>query len=151
VEAPILGKRRQLAYVQSTAFHICGEQYYNEAKYFYTHPHYGCKIKIWMSLWSRDEDREGLRGGWLPSYCISKVAVNVYMSVLACEMSSRVEGQKVYVNSFTPGYTSTTMTGNWGHTVEEGAMTGVWLALHLPEGYPVRKFWADMCCGEKWF
>jgi carbonyl reductase 1 len=92
-----------------------------------------------------------VRGGWSPSYCVSKMAVNAYMSVLAREMSSRPEGEKVYVNSFTPGYTSTDMTGNRGHTVEEGAMTGVWLALHPPRGYPVGKFWADKCRGEKSF
>lgn len=92
-----------------------------------------------------------VRGGWSPSYCVSKMAVNAYMSVLAREMSSRPQGQKVYVNCFTPGYTSTDMTGNRGHTVEKGAMTGVWLALHPPGGYPVGKFWADKCRGEKSF
>lgn len=91
------------------------------------------------------------RGGWSPSYCVSKMAVNAYMSVLAREMSNRREGQKVYVNSCTPGYTSTNMTGNRGHTIEEGAMTGVWLALHPPGGYPVGKFWADKCRGEMSF
>jgi carbonyl reductase 1 len=85
--------------------------------------------------------------GWSPSYCISKMAVNGYMSVLAREMSSKSEPQ-VYVNSFAPGYTGTGMTGGKGHTVEEGAMTGVWLALHPPEGFPQGKFWAEKCRGE---
>jgi len=86
-------------------------------------------------------------GGSSPSYCISKMAVNAYMSVLARELSSEGE-PKVYVNSFTPGYTQTSMSGGQGHSVEEGAMTGVWLALHPPERYPHGKFWADKCRGQ---
>lgn len=81
--------------------------------------------------------------GWPNSYCVSKVALNNYMSVLARELGDQPEGQKVYVNSFTPGYTKTDMTSYNGiNTVEEGAMTGVWLALHPPGG-PSGKFWAD--------
>jgi carbonyl reductase 1 len=57
------------------------------------------------------------------------------VNVLAREMS-RPEGQKVYMNIFTPGYTNTTMIGNRGHIMKEGVMTGVWLALHLLEGLP---------------
>ncbi|KAG0585686.1 hypothetical protein M758_2G028900 [Ceratodon purpureus] len=91
------------------------------------------------------------RGGWSPSYCVSKMAVNAYMSIVAREVSNRPEGQRVYVNSFTPGYTSTNMTSNRGHPVEDGAMTGVWLALHPPRGHPVGKFWADKCHGEMSF
>lgn len=89
--------------------------------------------------------------GWSPSYCVSKMAVNAYMSVLARELSLRPDGQKVFVNSYTPGYTSTAMTGNKGHSVEEGAMTGVWLALHPEQGCPHGKFWSDMCRGEMAF
>lgn len=85
--------------------------------------------------------------GYSASYCVSKMAVNGYMSVVAREVSNRPDGEKVYVNSFTPGYTSTDMTSSKGHTVEEGAMTGVWLALHPPQDYPTGKFWADKCGG----
>lgn len=81
--------------------------------------------------------------GWPNSYGVSKIAVNNYMSVLARELGDRPEGQKVYVNSFTPGYTKTDMTNHNGtNTVEEGAMTGMWLALHPPGG-PSGKFWSD--------
>lgn len=76
-------------------------------------------------------------GGWqerFPGYSSTKVALNAYTSVLAREVGP--EKEKVYVNSFNPGYTKTNLNNYQGtNTLEEAAMTGVWLALH-PAGGP---------------
>jgi len=76
-------------------------------------------------------------GGWQDApyvtYSNTKVALNGYTSVLAREVGPETE--KVYVNSFNPGFTKTNLNGYMGtNTVEQGAMTGVWLALHPPGG-----------------
>jgi len=87
-------------------------------------------------------------GGWPGAYCVSKMALNGYMSVLARELSD----QNIHVNSFSPGYTRTGMTGGHGtNSAAEGAMTAVWLALHPPADYPHGKFWGEKCRGEMSF
>ena len=85
-------------------------------------------------------------GGWaerMTTYNVSKAAVNAYVTVLDHELSKRSEGEKIYVNSFCPGYTKTDMTEGFGSEDIAGAVqTGMWLALHPPGG-PSGKFWAD--------
>ncbi|CAK9215579.1 unnamed protein product [Sphagnum troendelagicum] len=47
------------------------------------------------------------------------------------------------MHSFCPGYTQTDMTDSKGNnTPEQGADTGVWLALQ-PPGAPSGKFWGE--------
>lgn len=77
------------------------------------------------------------------NYSVSKIAVNGYVGALANELSSRPEGQRIQVNSFCPGYTQTDITDSKGrNTPEQGADTGVWLALQ-PPGAPSGKFWGE--------
>ncbi|KAG0568934.1 hypothetical protein KC19_6G052800 [Ceratodon purpureus] len=75
-------------------------------------------------------------GGWqhmYTGYSNTKVALNAYTSVLAREVGPETE--KVYVNCFNPGFTKTNLNDYQGHnTLEEAAMTGIWLALHPPGG-----------------
>ncbi|KAG0554909.1 hypothetical protein M758_12G132300 [Ceratodon purpureus] len=79
-------------------------------------------------------------------YFLTKVALNAYTSVLAREVGPAKE--KVYVNCFNPGLTRTnmndylsTLQGNTFqiNTLQEAAMTGIWLALH-PVGGPHGKY-----------
>ncbi|GMQ09457.1 hypothetical protein CsSME_00052833 [Camellia sinensis var. sinensis] len=66
-------------------------------------------------------------------YSMSKLAVNAYTRLMAKMLSDRPEGQKIYINCYCPGWVKTAMTGWAGHTSpEDGADTGVWLAL-LPD------------------
>ncbi|KAG0577436.1 hypothetical protein KC19_5G155800 [Ceratodon purpureus] len=85
-------------------------------------------------------------GGWAErntTYNVSKVAVNGYLTVLDRALSQRPEGEKVYVNSFCPGFTKTDLTEGKGSEDIAGAVqTGLWLALHPPGG-PSGKFWTD--------
>lgn len=85
-------------------------------------------------------------GGWAERgtmYNVSKVAVNGYVTVLDRALRQRSKGEKIYVDSFCPGYTKTDMTDGQGSEDIAGAVqTGVWLALHSPGG-PSGKFWAD--------
>ncbi|KAJ7518647.1 hypothetical protein O6H91_20G002100 [Diphasiastrum complanatum] len=77
-------------------------------------------------------------------YCVSKIALNAYTRVLARELLSREDGQKVYANAMTPGYTKTDMSLGMGNDiVEEGADTAVWLALLTPLELPFGKFLAE--------
>jgi carbonyl reductase 1 len=89
-------------------------------------------------------------GGWpepYPGYSMTKVALNGYTSVLAREVEA--ESKKVYVNCFAPGYTKTNLNDYQGtHTLEEAAMTGIWLALHPPGG-PNGKFFDQQLRGER--
>ncbi|KAJ7558992.1 hypothetical protein O6H91_04G064700 [Diphasiastrum complanatum] len=62
-------------------------------------------------------------------YGLSKAALNAYSRMLARDLSKRSADQMFYVSCMCPGLTSTDMTGNVGHTPEEGADTAVWLAL----------------------
>ncbi|KAI4319014.1 hypothetical protein MLD38_032664 [Melastoma candidum] len=72
-------------------------------------------------------------GGWpkmFTDYSVSKLAVNAYTRLTARIMSSRPEGERISVNCYCPGWVKTAMTGWAGNvSVEEGADTGVWLAL----------------------
>ncbi|ERN06320.1 hypothetical protein AMTRI_Chr06g169960 [Amborella trichopoda] len=85
-------------------------------------------------------------GGWpqnFTDYSVSKLAVNAYTRLLAKRLLTRSDVQKVYINCYCPGWVKTAMTGWQGNnTLEEGADTGVWLALMscpLPSG----KFFAE--------
>ncbi|KAG0575644.1 hypothetical protein KC19_5G019900 [Ceratodon purpureus] len=67
------------------------------------------------------------------SYCISKILVNAYTRLLAKRVADRPEGHKIFVNCVHPGRVDTDMcTKLGGIRVEDGADTGVWLAL-LPK------------------
>ncbi|XP_071725056.1 uncharacterized protein [Rutidosis leptorrhynchoides] len=85
-------------------------------------------------------------GGWpktLTDYSISKLAVNAYTRITAKELSERPDGEKIYVNCYCPGWVKTAMTGYSGSiSTENGADTGVWLAL-LPELAISGKFFAE--------
>ncbi|CAD6228358.1 unnamed protein product [Miscanthus lutarioriparius] len=79
-------------------------------------------------------------------YSISKLAVNVYTRLMARRLSDRPEGQKIYINCFCPGWVKTAMTGWEGNiSAEEGADTGVWLALLAQERLTNGKFFAERC------
>jgi NAD(P)-dependent dehydrogenase (short-subunit alcohol dehydrogenase family) len=64
------------------------------------------------------------------TYAVSKVAVTAFVSVLHNTFFSQ------------PGYVSTSVNTSGGKSVEVGADTPVWLALHSPEGGS-GKFWAE--------
>ncbi|XP_040381993.1 carbonyl reductase [NADPH] 3-like [Oryza brachyantha] len=77
-------------------------------------------------------------------YSVSKLAVNSYTRLLARRLSNRPEGQKIYVNCFCPGWVKTAMTGWEGNiSAEEGADTGVWLALLQQDQSTIGKFFAE--------
>ncbi|CAJ2674407.1 carbonyl reductase [NADPH] 1-like [Trifolium pratense] len=79
------------------------------------------------------EDGSWTSGGWpqiYTDYSVSKLAVNAYTRLTARKLSERPEDQKIYINCCCPGWVKTALTGFAGNnTVEEGADTGVWLAL----------------------
>ncbi len=77
-------------------------------------------------------------------YSVSKVAVIAYVSALHNTLVAQPgSGKKINVFSCCPGYVATDINNNTGtKTVEEGADTPVWLALHSPEE-GIGKFWAD--------
>ncbi|EXB79422.1 hypothetical protein L484_011615 [Morus notabilis] len=85
-------------------------------------------------------------GGWpqtFTDYSISKLAVNAYTRLMARILSNRPEGQKIYINCYCPGWVKTAMTGYAGNIpAEEGADTGVWLAL-LPDQAITGKLFAE--------
>lgn len=106
------------------------------------------KVDEFVESYLREKKGGKGPGGWPGAYCVSKMALNGYMSVLARELIDR----KIHVNSFSPGYTRTGMTGGQGtNSAAEGAMTAVWLALHPPNDYPYGKFWGEKCRGEMSF
>ena len=77
-------------------------------------------------------------------YSISKLAVNVYTRLMAKRLADRSEGQKIYINCFCPGWVKTAMTDWEGNiSAEEGADTGVWLALLPQEQATIGKFYAE--------
>uniref|UniRef100_A0A1J3FGU2 Short-chain dehydrogenase/reductase n=2 Tax=Noccaea caerulescens TaxID=107243 RepID=A0A1J3FGU2_NOCCA len=96
-----------------------------------------------------DQVRDGTweSGGWpqtFTDYSISKLAVNAYTRLMAKELSTRPEGEKIYVNSFCPGWVKTAMTGYAGNmSPEDAADTGVWLSLVLSEEVVTGKFFAE--------
>ncbi|KAM6583961.1 hypothetical protein CsatB_010963 [Cannabis sativa] len=85
-------------------------------------------------------------GGWpqmFTDYSVSKLAVNAYTRLMARVLSDRPDGQKIYINCYCPGWVKTAMTGYAGNIpAEEGADTGVWLAL-LPDQAITGKFFAE--------
>lgn len=92
------------------------------------------------------EDGTWESGGWpqtFTDYSLSKLAVNSYTRLMAKILSERPEGQKIYINCYCPGWVKTAMTGYAGNiSAEEGADTGVWLAL-LPDQAITGKFFAE--------
>jgi len=78
------------------------------------------------------------------TYSVSKVAVIAYVSALHNTLVAQPgSGKKINVFSCCPGFVATDINNNTGtKTVEEGADTPVWLALHSPEE-GIGKFWAD--------
>lgn len=73
----------------------------------------------------------------VPSYCLSKLALNGITIMLA--NSLRTEG--VAVNSMCPGWVRTDMGGpNATLSVEEGADTAVWLANEAPDEFTGKFF-----------
>ncbi|XP_027339505.1 short-chain dehydrogenase/reductase 2b-like [Abrus precatorius] len=92
------------------------------------------------------EDGSWTSAGWpqtFTDYSVSKLAVNSYTRFMAKKLSERPEGQKIYINSYCPGWVKTALTGYAGSvTVEEGADTGVWIAL-LPDQEITGKFFAE--------
>jgi NAD(P)-dependent dehydrogenase (short-subunit alcohol dehydrogenase family) len=66
--------------------------------------------------------------GWAPAYCISKTALNGVTVQLAAALP------KFAVNSVCPGWVRTEMGGeNASRSVEEGAVTIVWLACEAQQ------------------
>jgi NAD(P)-dependent dehydrogenase (short-subunit alcohol dehydrogenase family) len=65
----------------------------------------------------------------VPSYCISKLALNG-LTIMLAEVLKK---DQIAVNSMCPGWVRTEMGGpNADRTVEEGADTAVWLAVEAP-------------------
>jgi carbonyl reductase 1 len=77
------------------------------------------------------------KSGWdtpMETYAVSKTAVIAYVSALHNTLVAGHEGEKkINVFSSCPGYVITDMSPNGIKTVEEGADTPVWLALHSPK------------------
>ncbi len=80
----------------------------------------------------------------LEAYSVSKVAVIAYVSALHNTLVVEPgSGKKINVFSCCPGYVATDLNNKSGtKTVEEGANTPVWLALHSPEE-GIGKLWAE--------
>jgi NAD(P)-dependent dehydrogenase (short-subunit alcohol dehydrogenase family) len=71
-------------------------------------------------------------GGYWPAYSVSKTSLNALTVMLASELG----GTNILVNAVCPGWVRTDMGGpNATRSVEEGAVTPVWLAT-LPDGGP---------------
>jgi NAD(P)-dependent dehydrogenase (short-subunit alcohol dehydrogenase family) len=65
----------------------------------------------------------------VPSYCLSKLALNGLTIMLA----QALQADRIAVNSMCPGWVRTDMGGpNASRSVEEGADTVVWLADEAP-------------------
>lgn len=79
-------------------------------------------------------------------YSESKAFLNAYTRVLAKLLAKDgPEGQKIFVNAASPGWTQSDMTKHHedAQSVAKGADTPVWLALLPKEGYPNGKFFAN--------
>jgi NAD(P)-dependent dehydrogenase (short-subunit alcohol dehydrogenase family) len=75
----------------------------------------------------------------VPSYCLSKLALNGVTIMLA----QALKGDRIAVNSMCPGWVRTEMGGaNADRSVEEGADTAVWLAADAPQDFTGR-FYRD--------
>jgi NAD(P)-dependent dehydrogenase (short-subunit alcohol dehydrogenase family) len=71
-------------------------------------------------------------GGYWPAYSVSKTSLNALTVMLASEL----RGTNILVNAVCPGWVRTDMGGsNAPRSVEEGAVTPVWLAT-LSDGGP---------------
>jgi NAD(P)-dependent dehydrogenase (short-subunit alcohol dehydrogenase family) len=71
---------------------------------------------------------DGLSGD-VPSYCLSKLALNGLTIMLA----QALQADRITVNSMCPGWVRTEMGGpNADRSVPEGADTAVWLAAEAP-------------------
>ncbi|KAK6920431.1 Short-chain dehydrogenase/reductase SDR [Dillenia turbinata] len=95
---------------------------------------------------NQTKDGSWVSGGWPKSntdYAVSKLAVNAYTRLVGKMLSDRPEGHRIYVNCYCPGWVKTAMT-NWVGNIsaEDGADTGVWLAL-LPGQPATGKFFAE--------
>ncbi|XP_004503038.1 (+)-neomenthol dehydrogenase [Cicer arietinum] len=92
------------------------------------------------------EDGSWKSGGWpqtYTDYSVSKLAVNTYTRYMARKLSDKPDGQKIYINCYCPGWVKTALTGYAGSvTVEQGADTGVWIAL-VPDQAITGKFFAE--------
>ncbi|CAL0324423.1 unnamed protein product [Lupinus luteus] len=92
------------------------------------------------------EDGSWTSGGWpqnYTDYSLSKLAVNAFTRLRARKLSERPVDRKVCINCYCPGWVKTALTGYAGNnTVEEGADTGVWLAL-LSDQTTTGKFFAE--------
>lgn len=75
----------------------------------------------------------------VPSYCLSKLALNGVTLMLA----EKLRGERIAVNSVCPGWVRTDMGGsNATRSVEEGAAGIVWLAAEAPH-HLTGKFFRD--------
>ncbi|GMH16700.1 hypothetical protein Nepgr_018541 [Nepenthes gracilis] len=92
------------------------------------------------------KDGSWTSGGWpqtFTDYSVSKLAINCYTRLMARKLSDWPEGHKIYINCYCPGWVKTALTGWAGNiSVEDGADTGVWLAL-LPGPPTSGKFFAE--------
>ncbi|KAH9605391.1 hypothetical protein KSS87_003372 [Heliosperma pusillum] len=92
------------------------------------------------------KDGSWTSGGWpqtYTDYSMSKLALNCYTRYMSNKLADRPEGGKISINCFCPGWVKTAMTGWVGNmSVEDGADTGVWLAL-LPGQQASGKFFAE--------
>jgi NAD(P)-dependent dehydrogenase (short-subunit alcohol dehydrogenase family) len=91
-----------------------------------------------INVSSGDGQLDGLSPD-VPSYCLSKLALNGLTIMLA----QALEPDRIAVNSMCPGWVRTDMGGpNADRSVEEGADTAVWLADEAPQGL-TGKFFRD--------
>ena len=73
----------------------------------------------------------------MPSYCLSKLALNGLTIMLA----KALQPDNIAVNSMCPGWVRTDMGGpNATRSVEEGADTAVWLADEAPHNLTAKIF-----------
>jgi carbonyl reductase 1 len=95
-----------------------------------------------------EDVKAGRQAEWtvkfFPQYNEAKMFLHAYGRVLAKSLSSRPEGQKIYVNSCTPGFTATDINLNHhlARSLEEGADTPVWISLY-PRGGPTGGLFRD--------
>lgn len=86
-------------------------------------------------------------GGWpqmFTDYSVSKLALNAYTRLVAKKLLARPNGNKIYINCYCPGWVKTAMTGWQGNiSAEEGADTGVWVALLPAQPETTSKFFAE--------
>jgi len=76
--------------------------------------------------------------GGAPAYRISKTALNALTRILAAEL----RGDRILVNSVSPGWVATDMGGPGGRPVEEGAASVLW-AVRLDDDGPTGGFFRD--------